>query len=316
MPTSSAPLPYVLVVDPSRVMRLVLEQYLGPSFHLVHASEGEEAWRILETQPEIELVLTDLRLPRLGGIELLQRIRQGSLERIRGLPVIVTSVGNDLEERHLAFRSGASDFLVKPLDEVELRARVEVHYRLARTIRELEESRRLLAEQATTDALTGLKNRRALLENGSRFVALARRQRNELALLLLDLDHFKRVNDSLGHAAGDKVLAEIGGILARETRDADLVGRIGGEEFAVFLPGTEPAGAAQLAERIRVAVRAVSLAKSGAALRLSVSIGVAALAADGCDDIAALLETADRRLYRAKEQGRDHVCTSDSDAPA
>jgi len=316
MTTSSLPLPCILAVDDSRVMRLVLEQYLGSRFRLLHAVDGEEAWSLLESHPEIELVVTDIQMPRLNGIELLQRVRQCPHDRVRSLPVIVATTGSDVEERHLAFRSGASDFLTKPLDEVELRARVEVHYRLARTIRELEESRQQLAEQATTDSLTGLKNRRALIDHGERFVALAKRQGNELALLLLDLDRFKEVNDTYGHAVGDQVLVEMSKALTRLTRDADLVGRIGGEEFAVFLPGTDPAGAAHLAERIRAVVRSSTWVTDQSGLQTSVSIGVSSFAGDGCRDLASLLEVADRRLYRAKELGRDRVCARDSDPAA
>jgi diguanylate cyclase (GGDEF)-like protein len=322
MPTSTAPLPCLLAVEDSRVIRLVLEQYLGARFRVLHAEDGEEAWRLLQDHPEIEVVVTDLEMPRLSGIGLLQRVRQSSLARIRSLPVLVATTATAVGERHLAFQSGASDFLTKPLDEIELQARVDVHHRLARTIRELEESRKLLAEQATTDSLTGLKNRRALLAHGEHLVALAKRQRHDLSLLLLDLDHFKEVNDTHGHAVGDQVLVAIGGILVGETRDTDIVGRIGGEEFAVLLPGAEPPGATILAERIRAAVRLASRVSNGATgatgaaaatVRLSVSIGVASLHADGCGDVGALLEVADRRLYGAKQRGRDRVCAQDGE---
>ena len=209
---------------------------------------------MLQKNPAIELVITDIVMPRLTGHQLLVKIRTHPDGTYNNLPVIVMTTADDNVDRNLAFSNGANDFITKPIDETELRARVHIHYKLARTIRELEESRQALAEQATTDPLTKLKNRRAFFENGAQNWAMSKRNKTDLSIIVADLDHFKNVNDSFGHHTGDEALIHVAKILARMTRIEDTVARIGGEEFAVLLPDTNRLGSAVLAERIRIAV--------------------------------------------------------------
>lgn len=307
----SASLPQILLVEDSPTSATVLARHLSGQYRLLHARDGDEAWRLIVENPEIELVITDIEMPKLNGHQLLVRIKKSHEERIRNLPVIVMTAAGDHVDRNLAFLNGANDFITKPVDEIELQARVGVHYKLARTIRELEASRRALIEQATTDPLTGLKNRRAFFENGEKYLSIARRYRTDLSVLLIDLDHFKRINDSHGHHVGDEALVACAELLRRMTRNEDTVARIGGEEFALLLPDTNRLGAAVLGERIRAAFERERFLLGGQPLALTVSVGLASFGADDAETLDQLVNIADRRLYLAKQNGRNRLCVND-----
>ncbi len=305
------PLPHILLVEDSPTTTAMLSKYLSGRYHLVHAEDGEAAWKMLKDKPDIELVITDINMPRLTGQQLLVRIRKHKDKRIKNLPVIVMTTAEDDVDRNLAFLNGANDFITKPIDEMELQARVKVHHQLARTIRELEESRKALAEQATTDPLTKLKNRRAFFENGTKYLSMGRRYHTDTSIIVADIDHFKKVNDTYGHQVGDEALVAVANILTELTRTEDTVARIGGEEFAILLPDTNRLGTAVLAERIRVAVERERLIVGDKILSLTISIGIASIGEESVDAIDQLLSIADKRLYLAKNNGRNRICVND-----
>jgi diguanylate cyclase (GGDEF)-like protein len=304
-------LPQLLLVEDSQTTTALLSRYLSGSYRLLHAHDGEEAWEMLLAHPDIELVITDIQMPRLNGHQLLVRIRKSDEARFMNLPVIVMTTTDDNVDRNLAFLNGANDFISKPVDETELQARVNVHQKLARTIRELEASKKALIEQATTDPLTRLKNRRAFFENGAKYLSLARRYRTDLSVILLDIDHFKKINDTYGHLAGDDVLTAVAQTLLSLTRAEDTVARIGGEEFAILLPDTNRLGTAVLAERIRAHIEAEKIVVGDRLVLLTVSIGIASHGTDATDSVDQLLNVADRRLYLAKNNGRNRICVND-----
>lgn len=310
-PGERNPLPQILLVEDSQTTATLLSRYLSDHYRLLHARDGEEAWDLLTGSRDIELVITDIEMPRLNGHQLLVRIRKSDDAQIKNLPVIVMTAAGDNVDRNMAFMNGANDFITKPVDEIELQARVGVHYKLARTIRELEESRRTLAEQATTDPLTRVKNRRAFFENGTKYLAMTRRYHTDLSVILLDLDHFKRINDAYGHQAGDQALVAVANVLTRMIRAEDTVARIGGEEFALLLPDTNRLGAAVLAERIRAAIQQERFVVGDKIVALTVSIGLASCSGDEVETVDQLLNIADRRLYLAKQNGRNRICVSD-----
>jgi len=318
-PASSAPgpesadasLPHILVVEDSLTSVAVISRDLRQYYTLLHARDGEDAWEMLLTDPRIELVITDVQMPRLTGQQLLKLIRLSPEAHISSLPVIVMTTAEDNAEKHLAFLNGANDFLNKPVDSLELQARVNVHHRLARIIRELEESKRALAEQATTDTLTKLKNRRLFYSQAAQNLASCRRNKRDMSLLLLDIDHFKKVNDTFGHHAGDEVLVKVAELLTRMVRGGDTVARFGGEEFAVLLPETNRLGAAVLGERIRAAIEQEQINVNGHLIPVTVSIGITTLAAEDVESIDQLLNIADQRLYLAKNSGRNRICVND-----
>lgn len=310
MADATKPLPALLLAEDSLATKAVLVRHLG-DYRVFEATNGEDAWQLLMRVPEIEIVITDLQMPVSSGHQLLARIRKSTETRIRDLPVIVLTAADDKTDRDLAFLNGANDFVRKPVDEFELQARVRVHHRLAQSIRALEESRRQLAEQATTDPLTGLKNRRAFFARAEELLALARRHHADVSVLVLDIDHFKKLNDSYGHDAGDQALRKASDVLKRMVRAEDIVARIGGEEFALLLPGTNRLGAAVLAERIRVAIENEPLSFSDPTIMVTASIGVSSMRGDNAEGITGLLRIADQRLYLAKQAGRNRICVND-----
>ena len=289
----------------------VISRDLRERYSLLHARDGEEAWQLLQSDTRIELVITDVQMPRVTGQQLLKLIRQSEDVRIRSLPVIVMTTAEDDAEKHLAFLNGANDFLSKPVESLEMQARVNVHHRLARTIHELEVSKVALAEQATTDSLTRLKNRRMFYSQSEQNLATCRRHGHDMSVLLLDIDHFKKVNDTYGHHSGDEVLVRIAQLLSGIARHGDTVARFGGEEFAVLLPETNRLGAAVMAQRIRAVIEKEEIIVEGRQIPVTVSIGVATLAAEEVESIDQLLNIADRRLYLAKNNGRNRICVSD-----
>ena len=309
-PTAGAR-PYLLVVEDSATALAVLSKNLSERFDLISAQDGEEAWGLLQADKNIELVITDINMPKLTGHQLLARIRKSDDRRIADLPVFVMTTNDDDADKHLAFLNGANDFITKPIDPMELQARVNVHHKLATTIRELDQIRVELTKLASTDPLTMLHNRRTFFEQGKKAVSLARRYHGNCSVILLDLDHFKKINDTHGHHAGDAVLVEIANLLTGLTREVDSVARVGGEEFAILLPDTSRLGAAVLAERIRTAVANRSMLVDGKTIRITTSLGLAAVPTEPVDDFQDLMKIADRRLYLAKELGRNRICVND-----
>jgi diguanylate cyclase (GGDEF)-like protein len=301
----------ILLVEDSETTKALLIRYLSSQYELLHARDGEEAWTMLESNPEIGLVITDIQMPRLNGHQLLVRIRKSETPALAAMPVIVMTAADDNTDRNLAFLNGANDFIGKPIDELELQARVNVHYKLARTIRELEANRQLLAEQATTDPLTRLKNRRAFFENGDKYLTHARRFDTDLSVIVLDIDFFKKINDTHGHHVGDEALVMVAKTLSHLTRADDTLARLGGEEFAVLLPDTNRLGAAVLAERIRVSVARERLVVGDKIITLTLSAGIASLRTDLGTNVSQLVNVADRRLYLAKQHGRNRICVND-----
>ena len=308
---SAVTLPHILVAEDSLTSVAVISRDLREQYTLLHARDGEEAWDMLRRDTRIELVITDVQMPRVSGQQLLILIRQSEDARIRNLPVIIMTTAEDNAEKHLAFLNGANDFLNKPVDSLEMQARVNVHHRLARTIHELEVSKVALAEQATTDSLTRLKNRRMFYTQSEQNLATCRRHDHDMSVLLLDIDYFKKVNDTYGHHAGDEVLVRIAQLLSHIARHGDTVSRFGGEEFAVLLPETNRLGAAVMAQRIRAVIEKEDIVVEGRQIPVTVSIGVATLAAEEVESIDQLLSIADRRLYLAKNNGRNRICVSD-----
>lgn len=300
-------LPRILLVEDSNTSTAVVSRHLRDHYEVVHAVDGLEGWDLLNSDPDIELVVTDVEMPRLNGHELLCRIRAAASPRLQNIPVIILTAADNNTDRQRAFANGASDFVAKPPDPMELQARVGLHRRLAMTIRELEASRESLREQVWTDPLTHLKNRRGFSEIGHRYFALAQRHRHDLAMVMLDIDHFKRINDTYGHPVGDRVLVDIARTLTRITRAGDTPARWGGEEFAVLLPNTDLTGASLLAERIRLAVGRKPCKLSNGAVAVTTSVGVASYSGDRPATLDQLIELADRRLYMAKQGGRNCI---------
>ena len=302
--------PLILIVDDSPTIRISLKRAVQDEFQPLEAEDGEAAWQLLLTETAIELLITDLSMPNLDGFGLIQRLRENHTARMQSLPVIVVTGADDTAARERAFHAGANDFLTKDSDRIELLARLRAHLKLAQTIRQLEASQRELRAQANTDPLTGLANRRFFDEIAGKELSLMRRQQDYFSVLMIDIDHFKAVNDGHGHLAGDEILKRVAATLADNLREEDTVARIGGEEFVVCSPATNRLASIVLAERLRKAVESLVIEIDGQRIPVTISLGIALRPLDG-DDLPALLEVADERLYRAKQDGRNRFCVAD-----
>jgi len=302
--------PSVLLAEDSATTATLLAKYLGARYTLVHVHDGAQALAHVQQDRNVGLILTDINMPNMTGHQLLVEIRRSKDAYINQLPVIVMTDAEDNTDRNMAFMNGASDFINKPIDELELQARINVHYTLANTIRELEASRQALHHQATTDPLTGLKNRREFINHAEECLALHKRYGTTYSVIMLDIDYFKTINDSHGHDTGDKILVAVSEILPLLTRNVDTIARIGGEEFAILLPDTNRLGAAVLAERMRSTIEDHDFQVGGTRLKLTVSIGIASQDAEIVDNIGDLMRIADKRLYLAKELGRNRIAVN------
>jgi two-component system cell cycle response regulator len=248
-----------------------------------------------------DLVLLDVLMPNIDGYKLARIFKSDG----KYIPIILLTALEDLDSKRRGLAAGGDEFLSKPVNVLELQIRVSSMLRIRRLTNELEDVNRQLQTFASVDPLTQLMNRRVLDERLEQEFARATRHKHPLAVLMLDVDHFKMVNDAYGHPVGDRILAQVGGVITTTIRKTDVAGRYGGEEFLVLVPETAGTGAQVLAERLRHAV--ASSGRDGTGLPVvTVSIGVASteLGAPSAQD---LLRRADEALYEAKKAGRDRV---------
>lgn len=292
-----------LVADDDTASRLLLQRMLTKwGYDVVTASEGEEAWSVLTGDSPPDLAVLDWMMPGLDGVEVCRRVRALDLSNPPYL-ILLTSRG-DKQDIATGLESGASDYVQKPFDHDELRARLLVGRRFAELNSKLLETQRELQRQALTDPLTHIMNRRAILGRLTEEMARAPRQGLPLSIGVMDIDHFKMVNDQHGHAGGDNVLKTVVERALRALRAYDALGRIGGEEFLIVMPGVGSRDAAIVLERIRHIIRQSPIEMPGTEITVTVSIGGAVNAGESADE---LLHLADEALYRAKGEGRDRV---------
>ncbi len=296
-----------LVVDDSAVYRKLVGDHLRSwGFGVTLAVSGSDAWQILQQPDSPKLVLLDWVLPDLDGIELCGRIRQAGASAPYVYVILLTS--NEGRQNMLnAMQAGADDYLAKPFDEHELKARLLVGKRILDLQDELVSARESMRHAATHDSLTGLLNRGEILNMLERELERGRREHKPLGVILADIDHFKRVNDTLGHLFGDEALREIGRRLRAQLRPYDGVGRYGGEEFLLVLPNCDLPGALLRANDLRGLVASTPISFSGDELLITMSMGVTVSACEGKNEIEGLLAQADAGLYAAKEKGRNRI---------
>ncbi len=299
---------HVLVVDddPDK-LRLLEVALIMAGYEVCTATDGEEGLAAVASfQPD--LIVSDIMMPRVNGYELARRIRDNP--RTRFIPIILqTAAGFRVEDQRLGSEVGALGYFTDPTDLDLLLSR-------ARTLLDFKAYLDTCEEQAVTDHLTGLANRRRFERQLEREIARTTRHGRPFCLLMLDIDHFKQVNDTYGHEAGDESLRRLAKILQEGTRGIDLAARVGGEEFAVILTETSLAGGVEVAERLRIALEAAEATSPGS---IAASFGVAEYPfhARTSRDLVA---SADAALYEAKRKGRNRVsyaqqARSNSDEP-
>jgi diguanylate cyclase (GGDEF)-like protein len=293
----------ILVVDDAKDTQLLLDFDLTKAgYKVLCCDSGEEALLRIESS-DIDLILLDMYMPGLSGLQTLEKIK--AEERHLNTSIIMLSASNDEDEVVSALELGAADYVVKPYIAKILLARI-------RTAIKLKEKTEQLEYLAKTDFLTGIHNRGSFFDLSTHAINLSNRAGQPLVIAMLDIDHFKRVNDNYGHDAGDKVLVEFVACLTENFREYDILGRVGGEEFGVCLPNTTIEDAYSVCERLREQVeRLIVLAGDNNEQRVktTVSIGLAAAQGDFLS-IDHLLKQADNALYYAKEHGRNRVIDS------
>jgi two-component system, cell cycle response regulator len=300
----------ILVADDEPVNRALIQRRLERAgYRVITAQNGREAVEKARAERP-DLVILDVMMPVMDGLEACQLIKTDEL--VRDTPVIFLSARDETDVKVSGLSLGANDYISKPFKAEELLARVYVALRLKderdqlRTrAEEAVASAHVAQERAMTDALTGLLNRYGLQHLLTRELSETRRYNRPLSCLMIDLDHFKSVNDRQGHAAGDVALQQMATVLTENVRGSDVVFRYGGEEFLVLLPETDLEGAISLAEKIRHATHSRAFGDGERVFPLTLSVGAATLwdNESGNDMIA----RADMALYLAKEQGRNRV---------
>jgi diguanylate cyclase (GGDEF)-like protein len=302
----------VLVADDSAVSRKLVEHTLSEKqYSLVFAKSGRETVQLFaEHHPA--LVIVDWLMPDLTGIEICQHIRSKS--QASYTYIILLTGKSEKESVVEGLAAGADDYLTKPFHHEELIARVGVGLRIIGLQREIEAKNLLLKELALTDALTSLPNRRAIEDWATRQLSGAARYGFSFWVALADLDHFKNVNDTHGHDAGDTVLRSFSEILKTNSRRSDICGRIGGEEFLLILTHANEENAVGVIERVRAELQATKFNFDGDALTVTASFGIAGFQGTQAPDFNRLVAQADVALYSAKRRGRNRVELAETQA--
>lgn len=305
-PSPDGARPSVLVIDDSQdVHRLLRARLRSEELDIISASAGSEGLSAArERCPAI--ILLDLDMPGMDGFEVLRSLKEDTATS--QIPVIVLSGLQSSQDKVTAFDLGAVDYITKPFDLTELRVRVRSALRLQQLVQ-------MLAQRAQIDGLTGLWNRAFFDRRWAEEVSRSLRHARPLSVAMIDLDHFKSVNDSYGHPAGDAVIVGLARVLQREIRASDIACRYGGEEFALIMPDAGPADARTLCERVRQSLEAVSWTRHPER-KITASLGLAGMTGSSTLTLEAWIETADKNLYAAKRTGRNRVvCTDVSAAP-
>lgn len=303
----------ILVVDDVAVNVQLLTTYLtSVGYNVIAARDGQEALeKVAACNPD--LVLLDVMMPKFNGFEVCERIKADETTRI--VPVIMVTALNEIEDKIKATEAGADDFVSKPFNKLELLTRVksllrikELHDQLNAKVKELEEAQERLRQLAITDGLTALFNHRYFKEHLEQELYRASRHHSEVSLIMIDIDYFKRYNDTFGHPAGDVLLRAVARILKENIRKIDIAARYGGEEFALVLGETNKTAAGMVAEKMRRMVETSPFeglpAHNNGHITISLGIATFPLDATNPNDLIAM---ADQRLYQAKQRGRNQV---------
>lgn len=307
----------ILVVDdhPDNI-ELLKARLEARGYEVDTAEDGEEALKKVFERPP-SLVLLDVMMPRMDGFETVRRIKAN--KDMPFIPVIMQTALDSTQDIVEGLNAGADDYVTKPLNFAELEARVKSLLRIKALQESLEERERQLEEineklerMSMTDGLTGIANRRSLEEKLRDMFEHSLRLHEPISVVMCDIDRFKSVNDTYGHQAGDDVLKQFAKVLHDEAREIDRVGRYGGEEFMLLLPGTVLDAAVTFAERVRHAIESHTFEFEGGTLQRTMSLGVASWPHPKIHQCDGLIKAADDALYVAKKTGRNRVIRFDS----
>jgi two-component system cell cycle response regulator len=295
-------LPTILIVEDNKIDLKLIQRYLhGEPYQIKFAQDGEEAISCAQ-QERIDVILLDLILPRKNGFEVCSTLKE--MESTQNIQIVAITGLSDLDSKLKGLELGVDDFLVKPVDKHVLRTRVKSLVKKKASLDKLCDRYEMAVHSAITDKLTGLYNRRYFDHFLDLEIKRSSRQNASLALLMIDIDNFKQINDTLGHLFGDDILNKLGKLIKTKIRETDMAARYGGEEFAIVMSNTGLKEAVRIAERIRQSIQAYSFDTEN--FLTTVSIGIALYPSDA-HSLNALIEKSDKSLYKAKRDGKNRV---------
>ena len=295
----------ILIVDDSRLIAHVAKTILTKQGHEVILAQDGLAGLQAAKSEHPDLILLDLIMPVMDGYQVCQGLKEE--DSTKEIPIIMLTSKAEPADKVKSLELGALDYVVKPFDEGELIARVNIQLRLKQLYEALQEKNRQLRELANRDGLTGLYNHRYFHEQLSKDFLRARRYHESLSCILLDIDYFKKFNDTYGHQTGDIVLSTLGQVIRDSIRDSDFAARYGGEEFALVLYHADRPTAVNVAERLRQMVEHCEVRDKDHVLHVTISLGVATFPHEQISNPKQIVECADKALYKAKENGRNRV---------
>jgi two-component system cell cycle response regulator len=296
----------ILIAEDDPVSRRVLQAHLSKwGYEVVVTNDGVEAWHALQQADPPSLAVLDWMMPSMDGPEVIRRLRER--DDASYVYVVLLTAKSQKEDIVAGLEAGADDYLVKPFDAHELRARIRTGKRILDLQQQLVAVQAALREEATHDPLTKAWNRSGILDILQRECARAQRAQGSLGVVMADLDHFKPINDTYGHMAGDEVLREIARRMMTSVRAYDSIGRCGGEEFVIVFPDCGAESAFQRAEQLRQDITGKPVETSSALIAVTASLGVAASDQGDCGAYEVLLRAADAALYRSKAAGRNQT---------
>lgn len=296
----------VLVADDHPLDRSMIQIALKKwGYEVIECADGEEALQALRQEDAPQIAILDWMMPGMSGPDICADIRYRSTDRY--VYIILLTSKNQKADIIEGLESGADDYVVKPFDLPVLQARMQIGRRIIELENKLVEIQEQLRVQATRDYLTGLWNRAAIIDIMKREIARAYRQEQGLGVILGDIDHFKEINDTYGHEAGDAVLRETASRIEGAIRNFDAAGRYGGEEFLIITTDCDGAQTLKVAERIRLALAEKPAQIPDAAIQVTISLGVANWPITETTSPTELINAADRAMYKAKDEGRNQV---------
>ena len=295
----------ILIADDSPISRRILEAFLDKrDYEVITANDGEEALRLLSRDDAPRLAVLDWMMPGMEGTRVCRKLREQPDDKPY-VYVLLLTARTEKADLLDGLESGADDYITKPFDPAELQARLRVGRRILDLQDKLIAARDELRFRASHDALTGVSNRAVILDTLRREQSRQEREGGSFGIIMVDLDHFKNVNDTYGHLCGDAVLRETASIMQASLRPYDVVGRYGGEEFLIVVPRSDAPSAQRVAERIRKAIAAKPILTPAGEIHVTASFGVATSADATHVESQHLLQMADDALYRAKQNGRN-----------
>lgn len=306
MTETTVMLPKVLIVDDSRIVRATLIKHLRDSYAIREEADGEAGWEALTSDSDVQILISDLTMPKLDGYGLLQRVRESKLARIRNLPVLLISGDENEEARSRAKALGASDFIAKGIGTVELQTRLASLLKLAEVQRDQESSREELAK----DPVTGVLARASIELQLAQAMSFAARHQLPASVVLVSVDQAAPLREKYGEALASQLMRGAAQILGGKIRKEDTLGQFAADTFVIIGPGTPDTGAMIFAGRILDTFEQANIHFQGQRLPLTVSVGFASLPVDPAADAAALLALAAQRLQQAAAAGGNHIVGS------